>query len=168
MDNLPIKIRGLSEPDLPMLDDQGIIKHQEKAYIASCWSKTERKNPVYFWVSPRAFHYQFNIGVVCFLLDERPDLFGVAVNTDKPDQLLGWICKSGEYVFHYHVKSGFEQYGIANLLHGEKFRYAKPEEFERLINDIRKNTTEKDRVSASKEHPRQDVSTTARTEHRAQ
>ena len=72
MSDLPIQIRSLSEPDLPMLDDQGIIKHQEKAYIASCWSKTERKNPVYFWVSPRAFHYQFNIGVVCFLLDATP------------------------------------------------------------------------------------------------
>ena len=170
-DALPIKIRGLSHPEIPLFDkverDEwgwvtrgGTVTHQEKAYIASCWSKDERSNPAYFWVSKGAFHHQFNLNVVCFLVDARPDLFVLACNTERPDQILGWACVQHDIVHHCHIKKGFHEYEIENLLVGER-PDATPFHFMELINDQRKAEAKADSVSrhengsrkANSEHP---------------
>jgi len=154
--DLPIKIRGLSEPGLPLFDsvayddhgwisEGGTVLNQEKAFIASSWCHKERANPAYFWVSKRAFHHQFYLNVVCFLVDARPGLFKVAYNTDYPDQILGWSCADREIVtdplriYQLYVKEDFREYDVADNLSGVHFRFANTKEFERLINDTRKN-----------------------------
>ena len=169
MSDLPIKIRGLSEPNRPMLDSGGVIINQEKAFIASSWAHKERNNPVYFWVSKRAFHYQFYLGVVCLLLDERPELFQVACNEDKPDQILGWACQepqgtpalrsvvSHAPIYQVYVKEDFREYDIFELLTGLR-EWCNPREFMELINDTRKNQAAGSHIPESDARTRQAVS----------
>jgi len=169
MTDLPIKIRGLSEPGLPLFDsvayddhgwisEGGTVLNQEKAFIASSWCHKERANPVYFWVSKRAFHHQFYLNVVCFLVDARPELFLIAYNEDRPDQILGWVCSSQTFesdmrtltthtdwvIYQHYIKEDFRDYGVKDVLIGLRdvprpSRDCEPYEFERLINDTRKN-----------------------------
>ena len=146
----------------------GKVTNQEKAFIASSWSHKERKNPLYFWVSKRAFSHQFYLNVICFLLDARPELFHVAHNTDKPDQILGWRCV-GPIVTHLtfkfttlyqsYVKEDFRAYGLGEML-SDKCIPANPKEFMELINDSRKTANQANRVSHKPEHIRQDIQAT--------
>lgn len=166
MTDLPIKIRGLSHPEVPLFDEQGIVTNQEKAFIASSWSHKERANPSYFWVSKRAFHHQFYLGVIVPLIDERPELFRVAYNTEKPDQILGWACVEireyepslGHQSYYYwhqcYVKEDFREYHIEPLLI-ELACESRPQEFMELINDQRKNTVTKNRISSDAAHSRE-------------
>jgi hypothetical protein len=157
MTDLPIKIRSLSEPDKPMLDENDVIIHQEKAFIASSWAHKERANPAYFWVSKKAFHWQFYINVVCFLLDARPELFHVAHNTESPDQILGWMCADFPLVYQSYVKDDFrsKEYGVQDLL-TYHYTEASPWHFMELINVERKNQAAKGSVSGSQTNSRQE------------
>jgi hypothetical protein len=173
MTDLPIKIRGLSHPEIPLFDDQGVVTNQEKAFIASSWSHKERANPVYFWVSKKAFHHQFYLNVICMLIDARPELFLIAYNSDFPDQILGWVCSEQNYlrpgldgidwvIYQHYVKEDFREYGVKDILIGLRdvprpSRDCKPQDFERLINDTRKkNQVTKASVSQAPTDTRQE------------
>lgn len=153
MTDLPIKIRLLSHPGIPMFDQSGMVTNQEKAYIASSWSHQVRAQPEYCWVSRRAFHYQYYLGFVCPLVEERPELFTVAANVDNGDQIFGWACATDKLVYQYHVKEDFREYGIRDILLAGK-RVCTPTEIERLINGIQ-NQAAKDRLSQGPNHSRQ-------------
>ena len=162
MTDLPIKVRGLSHPEIPLFDAEGVVTNQEKAFIASSWSYKERHNPAYFWVSKRAFHYQFYLGVIVPLIDSRPELFHVAANTDHPDQIIGWMCADFPLVYQSYVKEDFrpEEYGVQDLL-TYHYTEASPWHFRELIHGIRKNQAAVGAVSGPNERTRQTLSAAA-------
>ena len=167
MDNLPIKIRGLSHPEIPLFDSAGVVTNQEKAFIASSWSHKERANPAYFWVSKRAYHHQFYLGVICMLIDARPELFHVAHNTDAPDQILGWVCADNRAdddatpsnYYQFYVKDDFREYGLDSML-TLRFQKSNSREFMELINDSRKTANQANRIPNQSKHIRQDIQAT--------
>lgn len=111
-EDLPIKVRAFKKAD--------------EKYVLATWKRTLKDDPTCAWVPDKIYFAEYNPRCDKTL---RNKCCLVAVSTENPDFIVGWLCYDDNVLHYAFVRDEYRKLGVFKALakqafQGEKTVYA--------------------------------------------